>query len=552
MALKPKKWDLEVDFVAVGSGGGAITAAIVAHDMGKQAVVLEKAPKLGGVTAYSGGQVFLPNNHVMKRAGVPDSFEDGRNYLDFLAAGYNDPEMLDRMLEAAYKAIPYLEEKCGLKWIYARKFPDYYYPMAPGSAAEGRYLETELFKGSDLGEWQDKTYSSTPYLMNGVTFDDINAWGGLCGIKDWDFERIAKGTEEDLRGLGPGFMAYMIKAAMVDRGIPAYIETPVCDLVVEDDVVIGVRAEREGKDFFVHGRNGVLLAIGGYDLNEEMTKYFEGLPEMKSMCPPYVTGDNIILGGEIGAAIAAVPSANLGCFFGYNIPGEEHFDKPVWRVSYEGSCPHALWVNQDGKRFTDETFYKDFQTTVKRYDGRINGQPNYPPFLIFDQNFCERYPVGTYMPGDNIPETVAVRTDSLLELADKLGIDADNFEATIERFNRLVEEGKDTDFGRGEYPWAMNFTGDRSYPHPNMGKIDKAPYYGMRLTATNVGINSAGLKINQSGQVMHVRGRPIKGLYAAGNSAAHIDTGTGYQSGVANLRGIAWGWIAAHHALQQG
>ena len=87
MALKPKKWDLEVDFVAVGSGGGAITAAIVAHDMGKQTVVLEKAPKLGGVTAYSGGQVFLPNNHVMKRAGVPDSFEDGRKYLDFLAAG---------------------------------------------------------------------------------------------------------------------------------------------------------------------------------------------------------------------------------------------------------------------------------------------------------------------------------------------------------------------------------------------------------------------------------------------------------------------------------
>jgi 3-oxosteroid 1-dehydrogenase len=207
-------------------------------------------------------------------------------------------------------------------------------------------------------------------------------------------------------------------------------------------------------------------------------------------------------------------------------------------------------VNRDGIRFTDETFYKDFQPTVKRYDGRKNTQPNYPPYLIFDQNYRERYPVGTYMPGDNIPETLAVRADSPRELAEKLGINADNLVSTIERFNMLVEEGKDTDFGRGEYPWAMKFTGDRSYPNPNMGKIDKAPFYGIRLTATNVGINAAGLKINQNGQVMHVRGKPIKGLYAAGNSAALIDTGPGYQSGIANLRGVAWGWIAAHHAIE--
>ena len=72
----------------------------------------------------------------------------------------------------------------------------------------------------------------------------------------------------------------------------------------------------------------------------------------------------------------------------------------------------------------------------------------------------------------------------------------------------------------------------------------------MKLTATNVGINAAGLKINENAQVMHVREKPIQGLYAAGNSAALIDTGPGYQSGVANARGIAWAWIAAHHALE--
>ncbi len=43
MTLKPEKWDLEVDFIAVGSGGGAITAAIIAYDLGKKAAVLKKA-----------------------------------------------------------------------------------------------------------------------------------------------------------------------------------------------------------------------------------------------------------------------------------------------------------------------------------------------------------------------------------------------------------------------------------------------------------------------------------------------------------------------------
>ena len=49
MSNKPKDWDLEVDFVAVGSGCGSMTSAIVAHDLGKKVVVLEKAPNLGGV-----------------------------------------------------------------------------------------------------------------------------------------------------------------------------------------------------------------------------------------------------------------------------------------------------------------------------------------------------------------------------------------------------------------------------------------------------------------------------------------------------------------------
>jgi len=177
-------------------------------------------------------------------------------------------------------------------------------------------------------------------------------------------------------------------------------------------------------------------------------------------------------------------------------------------------------------------------------------QLNYPPILIFDENLRERYPVGTYMPGDPLPKGFAEQADSLRELAEKLDIPADALETTIERFNGLVDKGKDTDFGRGDYPWATAMFGDRSYPHPHMGHINKPPYYGIKLCPASVGVNAVGLKTNINAQVMNVRGKAVKGLYAAGNSAAQIEIGPGYNSGIANTRGIAWAYVAVHHAIQ--
>ncbi len=117
MASKPPRWDLEVDVVAVGSGLGAISSAIVAHDLGQQVAVLEKAPKLGGLSAYGGGEVFVPNNHKMTEIGVTDSDEAGRQYFEFLSVGIADPELLGKLLDNARPAVEYFEKEAGVKWI---------------------------------------------------------------------------------------------------------------------------------------------------------------------------------------------------------------------------------------------------------------------------------------------------------------------------------------------------------------------------------------------------------------------------------------------------
>ena len=535
----------EVDVVAVGSGLGALTAAIAAHDEGAKVVVLEKAPKLGGVCAYSGGEVFVCCNHKMAAEGRPDSPAEAMRYLEFLAGGYADKDLQKVLFETGPAVAKYLETQAGVRWKTIKDFPDYHYPHAPGTVAHGRYLEVELFEGAQLGPWQKKTYSS-PHMPPGITHDELFGWGGLATITKWDFALMGKRVHKDLRGMGPGMMGYFIKAAMIDRGIPAHVDTAVRELVVEDGRVVGVRTDK-GR---IRARRGVILAIGGYEWNEKLARQHEQLPEWRSMCQPSVSGDNIVLGGEVGASLARVPSHNLGMFFGYRIPGEEHDGAPLYRASWEGGYPHALWVNRAGKRFGDEAFYRDYLPKVRAWDGLAQDHPNYPPFLIFDQSYRDKYAFATYMPGMEAPEDVLARAATPRELAAKLGIDPDGLEATIARFNVHAAEGKDPDFGRGSYPWAAMMTGDKTRPNPNLGPLDRPPYYGVRLLPVGVGVNSVGLETNAFAQVMHVRGRPIAGLYACGNSAAALDTGAGYQSGLSNLRGMTWGWIAGRHAAR--
>lgn len=542
MAQRPANWDLETDFVAVGSGLASLTAAIVAHDQGQQVVVLEKAPKLGGLCGYGGGEVFAPNGRHMRDIGQADSDEAAAAYFDFLAAGFNDAALTKTLLANYRDALDYVEDKAGVAWEAVDGLHDYYYPDAPGSGT-GRYLAVKLFDGTQLGEWQTKTWAMSPHLPPGLTHREMYEWGGLANVTKWNYELLGERMATDQRSFGPGMMAYFVKAAMVDRAIPAHVETPVRELVVEDGRVIGVRAEKDGRDFFVGARAGVLLAIGGYDHNPEMAKMYEEWHEWNSSTQPYFHGDAIVMGGEIGADIASVPPQNLAMFYGYNIPGEEHDGAPIFRSSWECGCPHALWVNQAGERFTDESFYKDYQPRIRQMDGRTQSFPNRQPYLIFDGNYRERYPLGSYAPGMDIPEELAVKADSVRELAEKCGIDPDALERTLAEFNEHAEKGEDPAFGMGHFPWTRGLAGDPSYPNPNVGVVDKPPFHAVKLRPVGVGINSHGLRTDTSGRVLHVRGHAIPGLYAAGITAALLDLGGGYQSGTSNMRAITWGYV---------
>jgi 3-oxosteroid 1-dehydrogenase len=548
---------METDFISVGSGIGGLSGAIAAHDGGLEALILEKASVIGGATGYSYGQVWIPANPVMLAAGLADTLEEGKRYLDFISGGYADPALQRRYLDVGPEAVEYFAEKAGVGWKIIADYSDYYYPSGPGTAAQGRFLDVEPISGSDLGEWQARSRLS-PHAPSGITHDEMFAWGGASSMADWDFEVLGARVAADRRTMGPGLAAYFIRAAVIARSIPAKVDSPVRRLVVEDGAVVGVEADVEGVPTRIRARRGVLLAMGGYDHDEDRARWLEQRPAYKSALPPGADGDHLVIAGEIGADVATVPPVNACAILGYHMPGEEHLGeenagRPLWRPSFEAGLPHMIAVNSAGRRFGDESFYRDYQPRMTAWDGLEQRFENLPAFLVFDQSYRDRYPIASIPPGVPLPDGFAEQAGDLRTLAGKLGIDPDGLERTVARFNADAATGTDTEFGRGSWPWANFMFGDLNCkPNPNLGPLVKPPFYGFEAHSVGVGVNAAGLRIDPDARVRHVRGHPITGLYAAGGTAAYLDIGSGYQSGIANGRGMIWGYLAGRHAATGG
>ena len=173
----PVQWDLEVDLVCVGAGIGGLAAAITAHVAGSSAGVLESSDKLGGVTAWSFGEVWVANNHLARRLGIQDSTESGIQYLKWLGMGYAEEARIRNQVENAALALQFFETHAGLRCTVIRDFADYYSNIDDG-LPEGRYLEVLPFPGKLLGEWQSETRCS-PYVPYGMTHEDISGRAAL-------------------------------------------------------------------------------------------------------------------------------------------------------------------------------------------------------------------------------------------------------------------------------------------------------------------------------------------------------------------------------------
>jgi hypothetical protein len=254
----------------------------------------------------------------------------------------------------------------------------------------------------------------------------------------------------------------------------------------------------------------------------------------------------------LGADVAGTPPAMTPLATGFRIPGLEVEGRPM-DFAVLGGQPRAIIVNRRGARFGDESFYHDIEARLGEFDGRSQTLVNWPAWLVFDQGYLDRYPLGPLPPGAPLPDGMAIQAASVEDLARLAGIDAAGLAATVDRFNAFSKTGIDEDFGRGELPWSNIVAGDRAAgPNPNLGPLDTPPYYVIPLVRVATGITSAGLVTDARAQVLRRDGSPIAGLHAVGNAAARLDIGGGYNSGIANTRGLAFGHISANHLMDPG
>jgi fumarate reductase flavoprotein subunit len=93
-----------------------------------------------------------------------------------------------------------------------------------------------------------------------------------------------------------------------------------------------------------------------------------------------------------------------------------------------------------------------------------------------------------------------IQGDSYEALAQKMNVPADQLKKTLGTWNNAVKNKNDTEFGR-----TTGMDND----------LSKAPFYAIKV-APGIHYSMGGVKININMEVLNKEGKPIPGLFAAG------------------------------------
>ncbi|MDM8000318.1 MAG: FAD-binding protein [Dehalococcoidia bacterium] len=538
------------DVVVVGSGAGGLTAAAAARDAGAEVIVLESMDTVGGSTAKSGGGFWIPNNHLMKACGVDDSYEAALTYMNEVIpekGPASSRELREAYLKNGPQMLKWLEG-LGFKAVYARGYPDYY-PERPGGLAEGRCVESNLFDLRLLEkQWRNKI-QAIPVPMRAVEARNLP----LC-LCTWRSFRTTMGiilvrtmlsrlAGRQRVSMGAALVGQLLKI-LLDRSVLVWLRTPLVSLITEGDAVVGVTARRDGQEIRIRARHGVILAAGGFEHNDAMRQQYQQHPISTewTVGAPGNVGRGIQAGMEVGAAVALMDEA-------WWMPTLLLKSGP-WTLLFERSMPYSMIVDSSGQRFMNES--QSYVDCGHQQYQRHRVVPAIPAYLILESRHRNSYMIGSEMmphvtPRSALKKGIITRADSLPELARKMGIDEAGLVATARRFSEFARKGKDEDFHRGDSAYDRYYSDPRVKPNPNLGPIEKPPFYALKVWPGDLG-TMGGLLIDEHARVLRKDGSVIRGLYAAGNNTASVMGRTYPGPGSTIGPAMVFGMIAGRHA----
>ncbi len=552
--------DREYDVVVVGSGAAGMTAALTAAHNGLSVVLLEKAPYYGGSTARSGGGVWIPGNKALRDTGGPDDREEARRYLHSIIGDVVPAERIDTYIDRGAEALDFVLANSPLEMEWVKGYSDYY-PEAPGGRAGGRSCEPKPFNAMILGDERfniHPPYSKAP-LNVAVTQADFvrlnlirrHPKGMIRALRVGVRTYWAKFTRKHLMVMGQAIIAGMRKGLM-DANVPLLLDTPMNKLVIEDGKVTGVEATHNGETVRFTARHGVVLGSGGFEHNAEMRAKYQREPITTEWTTGAATntGDGILAGMDAGAAIGFMEDAWWG-------PTIFKGGKP-WFALSERNLPGSIMINPKGERFGNESapYVEAVHTMYGGEYGQGEGPgENIPTWLVFDQRYRNRYMFASLQPGLKFPSRwmendLIVKAATLQELAEKIGVPADKLAATVERFNKFADSGKDEDYNRGDSQYDRYYGDPTVKPNPCLAALVQGPFYAAKMVPGDLG-TKGGLVADTAARVLREDGSAIDGLYASGNVSTpvmgHTYAGPGATIGPA----IAFGYLAVHDIIDR-
>lgn len=547
----------EYDVLVVGSGAGALTAAITAHDNGGNVLVIEKSDMYGGTSATSGGGIWIPCNHLMAEHGESDSPDAALEYLKACVGDKVPESRLKAYVENAPKMLKEMEEKSDVKFV-STPYADYL-TEKPGSKDGWRTLDPLPMSATKLGkEFLNMRPPHPQTIFGGFTITVNEAKKIITRSKGWkwimaklmisyrlDVPMRLKSKRHRRLCLGNALVGRCL-TSVFKRNIPIWRSASLKSLIEKNGKVTGAIITKDGEDILIKTKRGVILAAGGFEHNSHMRS--ANLPgptdtNWSATPPGQNTGDAHIAAEAVGANLTLMDAAWWGP--SVRLPRDDRS-----RILFaERALPGIYIVNENGKRYLNEAASYD---EVGR---QLQAHPK-TSWVIFDRRAREKYGIGPLYPTAVHPDSkwnssikaIVKKSDTIEGLASLMGVDQAGLVDTVKKVAQYAETGIDQDFKSGSTSYDRYYGDPSVTPNPCLAPLSKAPFYAFPVFPGDIG-TKGGVDVDVNAQALNKKGKPIIGLYATGNTASSVMGYTYPGAGSTIGPAMTFGYVAAKHAM---